>query len=67
MSRSDEGMTPQHEEDIAHAERDAEESAQPRGGGDPDTADRVTPPGNPETDDDVVEKGQDDLDRVVGR
>ena len=64
MAKSDEGMTPQHEEDIAQAER-AGDRSEPAA--DLDVAQKTGPPGNPETDDQAVEQGEDNLGRVVGR
>lgn len=58
-------MTPEHEQDIAQEERDAEERARPRGEHDP-TQDPA-PPGNPETDETAVEKGEEQIGKVVGR
>lgn len=63
MTRTDEGMTPEHEDDIAQTERDGEG---PSAGGD-DPAHNAAPPGNPETDSDAVEKGEEQIGRVVGR
>ncbi len=64
MTKSDEGMTPQHEEEIAQDERDGVRSEP---GADQDVSQQTAPPGNPETDDQAVEKGEDNLGRVVGR
>jgi hypothetical protein len=64
MTKSDEGMTPQQEEDIAQDERD---EGRPEGGADEDVSRQTSPPGNPETDDAAVEKGEDNLGRIVGR
>lgn len=64
MTKSDEGMTPQHEEDIAQDERDA---GGPESRADEDVSQQTSPPSNPETDDAAVEKGEDNLGRVVGR
>lgn len=64
MTKSDEGMTPQHEEDIAQDERD---EGRPESGADEDASQQTSPPGNPETDDAAVEKGEDNLGRIVGR
>jgi hypothetical protein len=64
MNRSDEGMTPEHEQDIAQDERDAEETGRANAG---DPEHNSTPPGNPETDDGAVEKGEDNLGRIAGR
>jgi len=64
MTRSDEGMTPDHEEGIAQNERDAEESVRPNAG---DPKHNTTPPGNPDTDHEAVEKGQENLGRIAGR
>ncbi len=64
MNRSDEGMTPEHEQDIAQEERDADEAGR-RNAGDPEH--NTTPPGNPETDQEAVEKGEDNLGRIAGR
>ncbi len=64
MTRSDEGMTPKHEEDIAQDERDQRRSEAQAGD---DVSEQTSPPGNPETDDVAVEKGEDNLGRVVGR
>ncbi len=64
MMKSDEGMTPQHEEDIARDERDEGRS---ESAADEEVSRQTSPPGNPETDDAAVEKGEDDLGRVVGR
>jgi hypothetical protein len=63
MTRTDEGMTPEHEDDIAQDERDRE--GLPSGEYDP--AHNAAPPGNPETDGDAVEKGEEQIGRVVGR
>lgn len=57
-------MTPQHEEDIAQDERD-EGRVEPAAS--EDVSEQTSPPGNPETDDEAVEKGEDNLGRVVGR
>ena len=59
--KSDEGMTPQHEEAIVQDERD--EGGPETGEGD-DVFRQTSPPGNPETDDAAVEKGEDNLGRV---
>ena len=59
--KSDEGMTPQHEEDIVQDEPDEERSE--AGAGD-DVFQQPSPPGNPEADDAAIEKGEDNLDRV---
>jgi hypothetical protein len=64
MTKSDEGMTPQHEEDIAQGDRDEERPESEAG---EDVSQQTSPPGNPETDDAAVEKGEDNLSRVVGR
>ena len=64
MTQSDEGMTPQHEEDIAQDERDGR---RPEAAAGDDVSEQTSPPGNPETDDVAVEKGEDTLGRVVGR
>ena len=64
MNRSDEGKTPEHEGDMAQNERHAEERRR-QNAGDPDH--NTTPPGNPETDDEAVEKGEDNLGRIAGR
>ena len=64
MTKSDEGMNPRHEEDIAQVDR--EEGPPATRGGD-DVSEQTSPPGNPETDDAAVEKGEDNLGRVVGR
>ena len=64
MTQSDEGMTPQHEEDIAQDERD---ERRPEAAAGDDVSEQTSPPGNPETDDVAVEKGEDTLGRVVGR
>ena len=64
MTRSDEGMTPEHEDDIVQDERDAEENGRPSAG---DPEHNTTPPGNPETDDDAVAKGEDNIGRIAGR
>jgi hypothetical protein len=63
MTKSDEGVTPQHQEDIAQDERDEGPEA---AAGD-DVSEQTSPPGNPETDDAAVEKAEDNLGRVVGR
>ncbi len=65
MARSDEGMTPRQEQDIAQEERDTEE----RSGAGPehDPTRDPKPPGNPETDEEAVEKGEEQIGRVVGR
>ena len=65
MSRSDEGMTPRHEDDIAQEERDSEASAGTHAGG--DEAHRTSPPGNPATDEEAVDKGEENLGRITGR
>ena len=59
--KSDEGMTPQHEEDIVQDERD---EGRPEAGAGEDAFPQTSPPGNPETDDAAVEKGEDSLDRL---
>jgi len=64
MTKSDEGMTPQHEEDIAQDERD---EGRPETSARDDVSRQTSPPGNPETDDAAVEKAEDSLSRVVGR
>lgn len=64
MTESDEGMTPQHEEDIAQDERDQGGSESAAG---EEVSRQTSPPGNPETDDAAVEKGEDNLGRIVGR
>ncbi len=61
MAKSDEGMTPQHEEDIAQDERP---EARSESGADEDVSQQTAPPGNPETDDQAVEKGEENLGRV---
>lgn len=64
MARTDEGMTPKHEDDIAQEERDTEGGERPSAG---DPEHNTTPPGNPQTDDDAVAKAEDSLGRVSGR
>ncbi len=59
--KSDEGMTPEHEEDIAQDERD---EGRPESGAGDEVSRQTSPPGNPETDDAAVEKGEDNLGRV---
>lgn len=61
MAKSDEGVTPQHEEDIAQDERHGD---RPESGADEDVSQQTAPPGNPETDDQAVEKGEENLGRV---
>lgn len=58
-------MTPEHEQDIAQEERDAEERSRAHGEHDPVRS--PAPPGNPETDEEAVEKGEEQIGRVVGR
>ncbi len=58
MAKSDEGVTPQHEEDIA------QDGDRPESGADEDVSQQTAPPGNPETDDQAVEKGEENLGRV---
>jgi hypothetical protein len=65
MTRSDEGMIPEHENDSAQDERDAEQS--PPRGDEHDPTRHPAPPGNPEADDEAVEKGEEQIGRVVGR
>jgi hypothetical protein len=65
MTRTDEGMTPDHEGEIVQEERDAEERA-PHGD-DNDPIRDPAPPGNPDTDREAVEKGEEQIGRVVGR
>ena len=64
MTKSDEGINPQHEDDIAQDERD---ERRPGAAAGDDVSEQTSPPGNPETDDAAVEKGEDNLGRVVGR
>lgn len=64
MTKSEQGLTPQHEEGIAQDERD-EVRADPAAN--QDVSQQTAPPGNPETDDQAVEKAEDNLGRVVGR
>lgn len=64
MAKTDEGMTPQHEEDIAQEERAGD---RPEPEAKSNVSEQTTPPGNPETDDQAVERGEDNLGRVVGR
>lgn len=63
MTRTDEGMTPKHEDDIAQDERD--EEGTPSAENDP--AHNAAPPGNPETDSEAVEKGEEQIGKIVGR
>jgi hypothetical protein len=63
MTKSDESGTREHEEDVVQAESAA-------GGDRPSAGDpehNTTPPGNPETDDEAVAKGEDTLGRITGR
>lgn len=64
MTKGDEGMIPQHEEGIAQDQRGGVRSEP---GADHDVSQQTAPPGNSETDDQAVEKGEDNLGRVVGR
>ncbi|MBA3421555.1 MAG: hypothetical protein H0U12_06620 [Thermoleophilaceae bacterium] len=64
MTKSDEGMTPKHEEDIAQDDRDEDRLESSAGD---DVSEQTSPPGNPETDDAAVEMGEDNLGRIVGR
>lgn len=64
MAKSEEGMTPQHEEDIAQEERAGD---RPEQEANLNVSEQTAPPGNPETDDQAVERGEDNLGRVVGR
>lgn len=64
MTRSDEGVTREHGQDVAQDERGAEEAGRPNAG---DPEHNTTPPGNPETDEEAVEKGEENLGRIAGR
>jgi hypothetical protein len=64
MTRTDEGMTPDHEEGTAEEERDAAQGERANAG---DPEHNTTPPGNPEADDDAVAKAEESLGRVTGR
>jgi hypothetical protein len=62
MTKSDEGIAPEHDEDVVQHERTA--GNRPSAG---DPEHNTTPPGNPETDDEAVAKGEDNLGRITGR
>jgi hypothetical protein len=63
MSSPDEQTTAQGQSAVGR-DNDQRVSASARGD---DQAHRTAPPGNPETDRDAVEKGEENLDRVAGR
>ncbi len=58
-------MTPQHEDETTAGQRDAAEGS--TAGGERDHAHASAPPGNPETDQEAVDKGEEQIGRVVGR
>jgi hypothetical protein len=64
MTRSNARGTAHDEEDIAQRERNGETAAT---SGEHDRAQAATPPGNPEPDAEAVDKGRENLGRVVGR
>lgn len=59
MTRDDEGTAPRHEEDSAGADHDATEQTDP--------TQNPAPPGNPETDQEAVDKGEEQIGKIVGR
>jgi hypothetical protein len=66
MTTNDESSTTEHDAEITHKQRTRDEGApgtDPARGPEPDSA----PRGNPETDDEAVDKGEQNLGRVVGR
>ena len=64
MTQRGEGRTPEDEEDPAQNERGATGGEGPSAG---DPEHNTTPPGNPETDDEAVARGEENIGRIAGR
>jgi hypothetical protein len=62
MTTNDESSTTEHHADVADEQRTRDEGAPGA-----DAAWDSAPRGNPETDDEAVDKGEENLGRVVGR
>ncbi|HLL85859.1 MAG TPA: hypothetical protein VK387_00945 [Thermoleophilaceae bacterium] len=60
MTARDEGTDENHEDRAGADEQDAHPAGE-------DQAHRTAPPGNPEADEDAVEKGEDNIGRITGR
>ena len=64
MRGTDEGTPAERDEDTVAEERDPAGENRPSAG---DPEHNTTPPGNPETDDEAVAKGEQNMGRIAGR